>query len=65
SPGAQAFREFVEHWTSDAFAAYVAALEAVTSRVLAQSGDAEHEAFQQVARHERAFWEMAFESADD
>ena len=65
SPGAQAFREFVEHWTSDAFAAYVAALETVTSRVLGQSGDAEHEAFRQVARHERAFWEMAFESVDD
>ena len=64
SPGAQAFREFVEHWTSDAFAAYVAALEAVTSRVLGQSGDAEHEAFRQVARHERAFWEMACESVD-
>ena len=63
-PGAEAFREFVEHWTNDAFAAYVAALEAATSRVLGQNADAEREAFRQVARRERAFWEMASGSAD-
>ncbi len=49
-PGAEAFREFVEHWTNDAFATYVAALEAATSRVLGQNADAEREAFRQVAR---------------
>ena len=64
SPGAEAFREFVEHWTNDAFASYVAALEAATSRVLGQNADAERDAFRQVARHERAFWEMASGSAD-
>ena len=64
SPGAPAFREFVEHWTNDAFVAYVAALEVATTRVLGHSTSAEHAAFQQVAQHERAFWEMAFERAD-
>ncbi len=63
-PGAEAFREFVERWTNDAFATYVAALEAATSRVLGHNADAEREAFRQVARYERAFWEMASESAD-
>lgn len=63
-PGAEAFREFVERWTNDAFATYVAALEAATSRVLGHNADAEREAFRQVARCERAFWEMASESAD-
>ncbi len=51
-------------WTNDAFATHVATLEATTSRVLGQNADAERDAFRQVARHERAFWEMASESAD-
>ncbi len=63
-PGAEAFREFVERWTNEAFATYVAALEAATSRVLGHTADAEREAFRQVARYERAFWEMASESTD-
>ena len=63
-PGAEAFRAFVEHWTNDAFASHVAALEAATSRVLGQNADAERDAFRQVARHERAFWGMASGSAD-
>jgi thiaminase/transcriptional activator TenA len=64
SPGAPAFREYVEHWTNDAFATYVTALEVATTRVLGQSAGAEREAFQEVARHEQAFWEMACERAD-
>ncbi len=63
-PGAEAFREFVERWTNDAFATYVAALEAATSRVLGHNADAEREAVRQVARYERAFWEMASERTD-
>jgi thiaminase/transcriptional activator TenA len=63
-PGAGAYREFVEHWTNEDFAAYVAALEAATSRALGQDPDAEREAFRQVARLERAFWAMAFEGGD-
>ncbi len=63
-PGAPAFREFVEHWTNDGFAAYVTALERATNRVLAQGGDAERQAFRRVAKYERAFWEMAFAGGD-
>ncbi len=64
-PGAPAFREFVERWTNDAFAAYVDALEAALNRALAVGGDAERDAFRWVARHERAFWQMAYASGDD
>ena len=59
-PAAPVFREFVEHWTNDAFAAYVSELEAATNRVLEPAGDAEREAFRRVAQHERAFWQMAY-----
>ena len=59
-PAAAVFREFVEHWTSDGFAAYVSELEAATNRVLEPAGDAEHEAFRRVAQLERAFWQMAY-----
>ncbi len=59
-PGAPAFREFVEHWTNDGFAAYVAALETATNRVLAQAGDAHRQMFRRVAKYEQAFWEMAY-----
>jgi thiaminase len=63
-PGAPAFREFVEHWTSDGFAAYVAALGAATNRVLSQGGDAQRQAFRRVAKYEQAFWEMAYAGGD-
>ena len=59
-PGAPAFREFVEHWTNDAFAAYVDALEAAANRVLSDAGEPEREAFRWVAKYEQAFWEMAY-----
>jgi thiaminase/transcriptional activator TenA len=59
-PGAPEFRDFVEHWTNDAYAAYVDALEASANRVLSRGGDAEREAFRWVAKYERAFWEMAY-----
>ncbi len=59
-PGAPAFREFVEHWTNDAYGAYVDALEAGANRVLAMDANAEREAFRWVARYEQAFWQMAY-----
>ena len=59
-PGAPAFREFVERWTSDAFAAYVDALEAAVNRAIGRGGEAEREAFRWVAKYEQAFWEMAY-----
>ncbi len=63
-PGAPAFRESVEHWTNDGFAAYVAALEAATNRVLAQGGDTQRQTFRRVAKYEQAFWEMAYVRGD-
>jgi thiaminase/transcriptional activator TenA len=59
-PGAPPFREFVEHWTNDAFSTYVAALEAAANRAIGRGGDAEREAFRWVAKYEQAFWEMAY-----
>ena len=63
-PGAPAFREFVERWTSDAFATYVDALEAAANRAIGQGGDTEREAFRWVARYEKDFWEMAYARDD-
>ncbi len=59
-PGAPAYREFVEHWTNEAYAGWVDSLEAATNRVLARGGEAEREAFRWIARYERDFWEMAY-----
>ena len=63
-PGAPAFREFVERWTSDAFAAYVDALEAAVNRAIGRGGGAEREVFRWVAKYEEAFWEMAYARGD-
>ena len=63
-PGARAFREFVEHWTSDAFAAYVDALEAAANCALADAGEPEREAFRWIASYERDFWQMAYTGRD-
>jgi thiaminase/transcriptional activator TenA len=63
-PGAPAFREFVERWTNEAYAAYVGGLEAAANRALARGGEAEREAFRWVARYERAFWAMAYGDGD-
>ena len=63
-PCAPAFREFVEHWTSDAFAAYVDALETAANRVLADAGEPEREAFRRIASYERDFWQMAYTGRD-
>jgi len=63
-PGAPAFREFVERWTSDAFATYVDALEAAANRAISQGGDTEREAFRRVAKYEKDFWEMAYARGD-
>ena len=63
-PGGPDYREFVEHWTNPAYADWVGRLEAAADRVLAGGGEAEREAFRQVARYERDFWQMAF-SGDD
>lgn len=64
APGHPDYREFVEHWTVPEFDAYVAGLETAAGEALQVSSDEEHgraeEAFVNVARLERDFWEMAF-----
>ena len=63
-PGAPAYRKFVEHWTNQAYAVWVAELEAAADRALAGGGEAEREAFRWIARYERDFWQMAYSGAD-
>jgi thiaminase/transcriptional activator TenA len=62
APGHADYREFVEHWTTPAFAAYVAALEQAADAALAEveSQAAAERAFLEIARLERDFWEMAW-----
>ncbi len=62
APGGPAYREFVAHWTTPVFAAYVAGIEAAADRALA-AGDAEgavERAFHEVARLEHDFWAMSW-----
>jgi thiaminase/transcriptional activator TenA len=56
--GAAAYGEFIEHWTSPEFDAYVAALEDLVDRA---GGD--EAAFLATCRLEHDFWEMAWSSA--
>jgi thiaminase/transcriptional activator TenA len=63
-PGAPAYREFVEHWTNQAYAGWVGGLEAAADRALARGGDPEREAFRWIARYERDFWQMAYSGGD-
>jgi thiaminase/transcriptional activator TenA len=63
-PGAPAYREFVEHWTNQAYAGWVCELEAAADRALEGGGEAEREAFRWIARYERDFWQMAYSGAD-
>jgi thiaminase/transcriptional activator TenA len=54
---------FVENWAGDAFAAYVAHLEAELDRLAEDAGPAERarmaDRFEMTLRYEIAFWEMA------
>ena len=58
APGPAAYREFIEHWTSLEFDAYVDALEDLVDMA---GGD--EAAFLTTCRHEHDFWEMAWSSA--
>lgn len=64
-PGAEPYREFVEHWTHPAFATYVVDLEACARRALEGASPAEaqeaEQAFRRVAELEAGFWEMTWE----
>lgn len=64
SPGGADYREFVEHWTMQEFADYVAGLEKAADSSLESADEKERKraeaAFLEVCRLERDFWEMAF-----
>jgi thiaminase len=66
APGQPEYREFVEHWTTPAFADYVNGLERAAEAALAAGSDlsAADSAFAEVARLERAFWDVAWSPAD-
>jgi len=54
APGAEGYREFVEHWTLPGFATYVSELE-----VHASDSPAAEAAWLRIVRLEHEFWEMA------
>jgi thiaminase len=62
APGAPAYREFVEHWTTPGFAAYVAGLERAADAALADIPEpAELDpCFREVVEAEVGFWDMAW-----
>lgn len=64
APGHPSYREFVEHWTTEEFASYVAGLREAADAALEIAGEGERKqaevAFLEVARLERDFWEMAW-----
>lgn len=60
------YDEFADRWGSEAFTAYVSALEAQADEALAAASDKERaaaeSAFHEVARLEKDFWQMAFDA---
>lgn len=68
APGYPDYREFVEHWTTEEFAGYVAGLREAADAALETAGEDERKqaeaAFLEVARLEREFWEMAWSGGD-
>ncbi len=68
-PGAEAYREFVEHWANDEFRAYVDRLGEAATEVLRTASEAEREAavaaFHRVVDFERRFWEMSEQGDGD
>lgn len=64
APGHPDYREFVEHWTTEEFAEYVAGLREAADVALETAGEDERKqteaAFLEVARLEEDFWEMAW-----
>lgn len=64
APGHPRYREFVEHWTVPGFEDYVAGLQDNAERAWEAAGDSDRctaeTAFVAVARHEAAFWQMAY-----
>ena len=52
------YREFIERWTSPAFTVYVGQLGSLADR---HQGPGQQAAFDDVMRHEEAFWRMTWE----
>jgi thiaminase len=52
------YREFIERWSSRAFMAYVGQLGSLADRY---QGPRQQPAFDDVMRHEEAFWRMTWE----
>ena len=62
-PGAEEYREFVEHWTVPAFASYVAGLEAAADGAGPDAGGTGDDAvFLEVVAAETAFWQTALDA---
>lgn len=63
-PGAAEYQTFVEHWTDDAFSAFVGRLERAADRALADAPaagiDAAGDALRRTADLEAAFWAMTW-----
>ncbi len=59
-PGAPAYADLVEHWTTPGFSAYVSALEDLAE----QAGEPDHELLAEVLRAEAAFWDAAVAAGD-
>ncbi|HEX6499696.1 MAG TPA: hypothetical protein VF054_11785 [Micromonosporaceae bacterium] len=65
APGAGGYREFVEHWTTPEFAAYVAALADAADDLIAEVGGVPDvdRYFVEVVDAETAFWDAAWTGA--
>jgi thiaminase/transcriptional activator TenA len=59
APGADGYREFVEHWTVPGFAGYVAGLEVAADEL----GGVDDDVFLELVAAETAFWTMALDVA--
>lgn len=61
-PGAEAYREFIEHWSNDGFRGYVTALRDGANEALEAASErdrlAAERAFRRVMSFERRFWQM-------
>jgi formylaminopyrimidine deformylase / aminopyrimidine aminohydrolase len=68
SPGAPEHRDFVEHWTTPEFSAYVRALAGAADLALDAASESDkreaEDSFLEVARLERDFWSIAVAGGD-
>ena len=62
APGAPAYREFIDHWTTPQFGRYVAALATAAEEALERAGDPSDVSrwFAEIIHAESTFWEVAW-----